>query len=39
MEGTIMLKSIKKFFESLTEAVIAARQAEADAVVRRYKGQ
>ena len=34
-----MLKFIKEFFASIAEAIIAARQAEADLVIRRFKGQ
>jgi hypothetical protein len=34
-----MFKSIKEFFVSIAEAIIAARQAEADLVIRRFKGQ
>lgn len=34
-----ILYAIKDLFASVSEAIIAARQAEADAVVRRFKGQ
>jgi hypothetical protein len=34
-----MFKSIKDFFVSVAEAIIEARKAEADMVVRRFKGQ
>jgi hypothetical protein len=34
-----MFKSIKEFFASVAEAIIEARKAEADMVVRRFKGQ
>jgi hypothetical protein len=32
------MKAIKDFFASIVEAIIAARQAEADLVIRRFKG-
>jgi hypothetical protein len=34
-----MLTTIKNIFVSLAEAIIAARKAEADLVVRRFRGQ
>ena len=34
-----MFKSIKDFFTSIAEAIIAARQAEADLVIKRFRGQ
>jgi len=34
-----MFKSIKDFFVSVAEAIIEARRAEADLVVRRFRGQ
>ena len=33
------MKAIKDFFASIAEAIIAARRAEADLVIRRFKGQ
>jgi len=39
MEESIMFKSIKDFFTSVAEAIIEARRAEADLVVRRFRGQ
>jgi hypothetical protein len=33
-----MIKSIKNFFVSIAEAIIEARKAEADLVIKRFKG-